>query len=299
MKFFGVDFKNPIIPASGCFGFGKEFSEIYDLNILGGICTKSITLDRRLGNETPRIAECGSYGMLNSIGLQNNGVDHIIKYELEFLKKFNTPIIANIAGSDESDYMEVIKKLNEVDVIKIYELNISCPNVKCGGMAFGVDPDMVYKITKICKDASNKPLIVKLSPNVTDIVTIAKSACDGGADGLTLINTLLGMRFDIHSAKPILANKIGGYSGIGIKPIALRCVYEVAKNVDVPIIGVGGISNVLDVIEFLYAGASLVQIGSYNFVDPFICKKIIDELDNKFDELNITWSSAIKRGVNE
>lgn len=299
MNLFKIEFKNPIMPASGCFGFGKEFLNLFDLNILGAICTKSITPNLRLGNDMPRIAECGSYGMLNSIGLANNGVDSIIKNELEFLKKFSVPVIANIAGSLISDYVEVIEKLNSIDCIDAYELNISCPNVKCGGMAFGTDTKIANKITKICKNASTKPLIVKLSPNVTDITDIAKSVADGGADGISLINTLLGLRFDIKSAKPILANKIGGYSGIGIKPIALRCVYEVSKSVNLPIIGVGGISCVDDVIEFLYAGASLVQIGSYNFNDPLICKKIIEKLPSRFKELNISWDSAIKRGHNE
>lgn len=297
IKIANIELKNPIMPASGCFGFGKDFNELYDLNILGAICIKSATLEPRAGNKTPRIAETPS-GMLNAIGLQNPGVDKIVQDELPFLKQFNTPVFANIAGASEDEYIKVIEKLNDEDVISAFELNISCPNVKHGGLALGTDAKLVENITKLAKKASKKPLFVKLSPNVTDITSIAKAAEDGGADALVLINTLLGLRLDLKTAKPILANTTGGLSGPAIKPVALRMVYEVYKNVKIPIIGVGGISNAKDVLEFLYAGASAVQIGAMNFIDPFICPKIINELPKLLKEHNLSLKDAIARSHN-
>lgn len=277
VKLPGLNLKNPIIPASGCFGFGREYAQLYDLSKLGGIAIKSATLNARFGNPTPRVAETEG-GMLNAIGLQNPGVDKIIANELPWLAQFDTEIIANVAGSTEEEYVEVVKKLNDNDVVKAYELNISCPNVKHGGMGLGTSPEMAAKVTRMVKEVATKPVYVKLSPNVTDIVSIAKAVEEAGADGLVMINTMLGMRLDLRSAKPIIANGTGGLSGPAIKPVAIRMVYQVAQAVNIPIIGVGGIQNAEDVLEFLYAGASAVEVGMYNFVDPYCCVKIIDEL---------------------
>lgn len=273
----GLHLKNPIIPASGCFGFGREYATLYDLSLLGGIAIKSATLHKRFGNPTPRVAETPS-GMLNAIGLQNPGVDIIMENELPWLAQFDTEIIANIAGASEEEYVAVIQKLNTSDTVKAYELNISCPNVKHGGIGLGSDAKLAAHVTRLAKVAAQKPLYVKLSPNVTNIVEIAKAVEAAGADGIVLINTLLGMRLDLHSARPILANTTGGLSGPAIKPIAIRMVYQVFQEVNIPIIGVGGITCAEDVLEFLYAGASAVEIGMQNFVDPFCCVKIIEDL---------------------
>lgn len=275
----GLHLKNPIIPASGCFGFGREFGELYDLSRLGGIAIKSATPQRRFGNACPRVAETPS-GMLNAIGLQNPGVDQIIAKQLPWLAQFDTEIIANVAGANEEDYVEVIQKLNDQPVVKAFELNISCPNVKHGGIGLGTKPELAAHVTRLCKQAAKKPVYVKLSPNVTDIVEIAKAVEAAGADGLVMINTLMGMRLDLKTAKPILANGTGGLSGPAIKPVAIRMVYQVAQAVDVPIIGVGGIASAQDVLEFLYAGASAVEVGMMNFVDPYCCIHIIEELPN-------------------
>lgn len=277
VKLPGLDLKNPIIPASGCFGFGREFAELYDLSRLGGIAIKSATPEARLGNPTPRVAETPS-GMLNAIGLQNPGVDKIMEKELPWLAGFDTEIIANVAGATEEDYVEVIKKLNSSDVVKAYELNISCPNVKHGGIGLGTKPELAAKVTRMAKEAATKPVYVKLSPNVTDIVEIAKAVEEAGADGIVLINTLLGMRLDLKTGKPIIANVTGGLSGPAVKPVALRMVYQVAQAVNIPIIGVGGITCAEDVLEFLYAGASAVEVGAQNFVDPYVCIDIIEKL---------------------
>lgn len=277
VKLPGLDLKNPIIPASGCFGFGREFAELYDLSRLGGIAIKSATPEARLGNPTPRVAETPS-GMLNAIGLQNPGVDKIMEKELPWLAGFDTEIIANVAGATEEDYVEVIKKLNNSDVVKAYELNISCPNVKHGGIGLGTKPELAAKVTRMAKEAATKPVYVKLSPNVTDIVEIAKAVEEAGADGIVLINTLLGMRIDLKTGKPIIANVTGGLSGPAVKPVALRMVYQVAQAVNIPIIGVGGITCAEDVLEFLYAGASAVEVGAQNFVDPYVCIDIIEKL---------------------
>lgn len=275
----GLHLKNPIIPASGCFGFGREFAELYDLSVLGGMVIKSATPEERFGNPTPRIAETPS-GMLNAIGLQNKGVDRIIKEELPFLESLDTEIIANVAGAVEEDYVKVIKKLNETEVIKAYELNISCPNVKHGGMGLGTSAKLAAQVTRMSKEVADKPVYVKLSPNVTDIVAIAEAVEKAGADGLVLINTLLGMRMDLKTGKPFLANQTGGLSGPAIKPVAVRMVYQVAGAVSIPVIGVGGITCAEDVLEFLNAGASAVEVGAQNFVDPYVCPKIIEALPN-------------------
>lgn len=283
IKLPGLNLKNPIIPASGCFGFGKEFAQIYDLSLLGGIAIKSATPEERFGNPTPRIAET-PMGMLNAIGLQNKGVDSIIENELPFLAQYNTEIIANVAGATEEDYVTVIEKLNDQDVIKAFELNISCPNVKHGGIGLGTNPELAAHVTKMCKEVAKKPVYVKLSPNVTDIVSIAKAVEQAGADGLVLINTLLGMRIDLKTGKPLLANVTGGLSGPAIKPVAIRMVYQVAQAVNIPVIGVGGITCAKDVLEFLNVGASAVEVGAQNFVDPMVCVKIIEELPKVLEE---------------
>lgn len=286
VKLPGLNLKNPIIPASGCFGFGREFAELYDLSLLGGIAIKSATPAKRFGNPTPRVAETPK-GMLNAIGLQNPGVDVIMEKELPWLAQFDTEIIANVAGACEEDYVEVVKKLNDNNVVKAYELNISCPNVKHGGIGLGTKPELAAKVTKMVKEVATKPVYVKLSPNVTDIVEIAKAVEAAGADGLVLINTLMGMRLDLRTGKPILANITGGLSGPAIKPVAIRMVYQVAQAVNIPIIGVGGITCAEDVLEFLYAGASAVEVGMQNFVDPYCCIKIIEELPHVLEKYGI------------
>ncbi len=287
INFLGHDFKNPIIPASGAFGFGYEFADLYDLNILGSIATKGTTLSPRYGNELPRIAECPA-GLINAIGLQNPGADKVISEELPKLDKvYKDKIIQNIGGHSIAEYQDCVKKFNDVDKVFAIELNISCPNVQGGGMAFGVDSDVAYelvsKVRKVCK----KPLIVKLSPNVTDIVKMAQAVEAAGADAISLINTLVGMRIDLKTGRPIISIKKGGYSGPGIFPVALRMVYDVSHNVNIPVIGMGGITNAYEVIEMMYAGASLVQIGAQNLVDPYACKKIIEDLPRVMHELSI------------
>ncbi len=294
----GLHLKNPIIPASGCFGFGKEYAELYDLSRLGGIAIKSATPQERVGNPTPRIAET-PMGMLNAIGLQNKGVDSIIENELPFLAQYDVEIIANVAGAAEEDYVEVIRKLNDQPVVKAYELNISCPNVKHGGIGLGTDPKLAAHVTRLAKEAAEKPVYVKLSPNVTNIVEIAKAVEEAGADGLVLINTLMGMRIDLKSGKPVLANKTGGLSGPAIKPVAIRMVYQVARAVQIPIIGVGGITCAEDVLEFLLAGASAVEVGAQNFVDPYVCVKIIDELPKVLERYGYHSLKEVReRGLN-
>lgn len=283
VKLPGLNLKNPIIPASGCAGYGREIAELYDLSLLGGIAIKSATPKERFGNPVPRIAET-PMGMLNAIGLQNHGVDYIIEKELPFLAQFDTEVIANVAGASEEDYLEVIRKMNDCEVVKAYELNISCPNVKHGGIGLGTDAKLAANVTRMAKEVSAKPVYVKLTPNVTNIVEIAKAVEEAGADGLVLINTLLGMRIDLRSGRPLLANTTGGLSGPAIKPVAVRMVYQCAQAVNIPIIGVGGISSAEDVLEFLYAGASAVEVGAANFVDPYICPKIINHLGDVLAE---------------
>ena len=288
----GLSLKNPIMPASGCFGFGKEFSQLYDLNQLGAIMIKATTLETRYGNSTPRVAETSS-GMLNAIGLQNPGLEHVLANELPWLEQFDTPIIANVAGSETEDYVEVAKQISKAPNVHALELNISCPNVKQGGITFGTVPEIAHDLTKKVKEVSDVPVYVKLSPNVSDIVTMAKAVEAAGADGLTMINTLMGMRLDLKTGKPILANKSGGLSGPAIKPVAIRMIYEVSQQVNIPIIGMGGIESADDVIEYFYAGASAVAVGTLNFTDPFICPKIIDELPEKLDELKVEHISEL------
>ncbi len=274
----GLSLKNPVMPASGCFGFGKEYSQLYDLNQLGAIMIKATTAEPRFGNPTPRVAETEA-GMLNAIGLQNPGLEHVMAQELSWLaERFSVPIIANVSGSTEEDYIEVAKKISTAPNVHALELNISCPNVKTGGIAFGTIPEVAASLTRKVKEVSAVPVYVKLSPNVTNIVEIAKAVEAGGADGLTMINTLIGMKLDLKTAKPILANKTGGLSGPAIKPVAIRMIYEVSQQVSIPIIGMGGIQSAEDVIEFFYAGASAVAVGTANFVDPFVCPTIIAEL---------------------
>lgn len=273
----GLNLKNPVIPASGTFGFGREFSMIYDLSLLGGCCVKSITPDPRAGNPLPRIAEAPS-GMINAIGLQNRGVEFVKARELPFLEQFDTEVIANVAGASLQDYALVIEQLRGMDVIKAFELNISCPNVSAGGMAIGTNPELAAEVTRMAKAVADKPVYVKLSPNVTDITKIAQAVEQAGADGIVLINTVPAMRIDLRTAKPLLGNVTGGLSGPAIKPIAIRAVYLCAQAVNIPIIGCGGITCAEDVLEFLYAGASAVEIGSENLVDPWACPRIIDEL---------------------
>ncbi|MDE3838456.1 dihydroorotate dehydrogenase [Bacillus methanolicus] len=297
----GLSLKNPVMPASGCFGFGKEYSQFYDLSILGAIMIKATTLEPRFGNPTPRVAETSS-GMLNAIGLQNPGLEKVLTEELPRLEQYDVPIIANVAGSREEEYVAVAKEISKAPNVHALELNISCPNVKTGGIAFGTIPEVAKNLTKQVKEVSEVPVYVKLSPNVTNIVEIAKAVEDGGADGLTMINTLVGMRIDVKSGKPILANGTGGLSGPAIKPVAIRMIYEVSQHVSLPIIGMGGIQSAEDVIEYFYAGASAVAVGTANFIDPYICPKIIEELPQLLTELGIdhisecTGRSWKKRG---
>ena len=293
INFLGHEFKNPIIPASGTFGFGYEFSDLYDINILGSISLKGTTLEPRYGNPLPRIAECPS-GLINAIGLQNPGVDAVISHEIPKLSEvYDDLVIANVGGHSIYEYVETVKKFNDCDKVFAIELNISCPNVSGGGMAFGTDKDvakeLVAEVRKVCK----KPLIVKLSPNVTDIVSIAKAVEEAGADAVSLVNTMLGMRINLKTGEPIISIKKGGYSGPGIFPVALRMVYEVSHTVSIPVIGMGGVSNAYEVLEMMYAGASLVMIGAENLVNPYACKDIIDNLERVMDEYKIEKLSDI------
>ena len=287
VKFLDKEFVSPIVPASGTFGFGYEFASLYDLNILGSIALKGTTLQPRYGNPLPRIAECPA-GLVNAIGLQNPGVDKVVNEEVKKLAKvYKHQAIANVGGHSVYEYVETVKKFNDCEEIFAVELNISCPNVKGGGMAFGTDPEVAYNLVKEVKAVCKKPLIVKLSPNVTDIVVMAKAVEKAGADAISLINTLVGMRINLKTGEPIISIKKGGYSGPGIYPVALRMVYDVYRNVNIPIIGMGGVSSAYEVIEMMYAGASLVQIGAANLVDPLICKKIIEDLPKVMKEYNI------------
>lgn len=291
----GVKLDNPIIPASGTFGFGQEFMPYYDINVLGSLSFKGTTREARFGNPTPRIAECPA-GMLNSVGLQNPGVDHVIAEELPQLRKvFHKPIIANISGFSVDGYAEAAAKLTREEQVAILEINISCPNVHNGGMAFGTVPEVAAQITRAVKQVATKPVYMKLSPNVTDIVAIARACEEAGADGLSLINTLMGMRIDLKRRKPVLANVTGGYSGPGIFPVALRMVYQVTGAVSIPVIGMGGVSTARDVIEMMMAGAKAVQVGAANLVQPTACKDIIDALPAEMDKLGIDRLSDIER----
>lgn len=282
----GLDLKNPVMPASGCFAFGLEYAHFYDLSRLGAIMIKAATKEPRFGNPTPRVAETAS-GMLNAIGLQNPGVHVIMDTKLKELEAYDVPIIANVAGSTVEDYVYVAEHISQAPNVYALELNISCPNVKCGGIQFGTDPDTAQRLTEQVKAVSQVPVYVKLSPNVTDIGAMAQAAQAGGADGLTMINTLVGVRLDRKTGKPIIANVTGGLSGPAIKPVAIRMIYQVAQQVSIPIIGMGGIMDAWDVIDFISAGASAVAVGTANFTDPYACVKIIDQLEETLDELGV------------
>ena len=287
VKLPGLDMKNPVMPASGTFGFGYEFTKFYDINILGSISTKGTTFEPRYGNPLPRIAE-GPAGMLNAIGLQNPGVHAVVDEEFVKLREvYDGKVLANIGGSLVSDYVETAKIISQSDIVGAIELNISCPNVAHGGMQFGTDPESAAEVTRAVKAISSKPVYVKLSPNVTDIVAMAKAVEAAGADGISLINTLVGMRFDLKTGRPIIANKTGGYSGPAILPVALRMVYQVSQAVNIPVIGMGGISSGDDAIEMMIAGASAVEVGCANLVDPYACVKIIEEMNARLDEMGI------------
>ncbi len=293
----GLELDNPIIPASGTFGFGYEFQPFYDINILGSFCLKAATVQERYGNPLPRIAEVSS-GMLNAIGLENPGVEEICEKELPNLKTiYQKKVIANIAGASIEDYLVCAKRMDQEDMVGILEINVSCPNVKKGTMAFGSDPEILMELITELKASCTKPIYIKLSPNVTDIVSLAKVCEKAGADGLVLINTLVGMRIDIHSRKPILGNKVGGLSGACIKPVALRIIYQVSQAVDLPIIGCGGVSDGYDVIEMMLAGASAVQVGTQNLIDPYASKRIIEQLPKVMEELKINRLDEIIGGA--
>ena len=293
----GIEIDNPIIPASGTFGFGYEFAELYDINILGTFSFKGTTKDPRFGNPTPRIAECTA-GMINAVGLQNPGVDRVIDEELPKLSKcFHKPVMANVSGFSVEDYAYTCERLDKEAQVGWLEVNVSCPNVHGGGMSFGTDPKAAAEVTRAVKAVTTKPVILKLSPNVTNIVEIAKACEDAGADGISLINTLLGMRIDLRRKKPVIANVMGGFSGPAIFPVALRMVYQVASAVSVPVIGMGGVSTADDVIEMMLAGATAVEVGAANLVDPFACKDIIDSLPETMQKYGINNLNEIIGGA--
>ncbi|MEE1280418.1 MAG: dihydroorotate dehydrogenase [Oscillospiraceae bacterium] len=293
----GIELSNPVIPASGTFGYGYDFAELYDINVLGTFSFKGTTRDARFGNPTPRIAEC-YMGMINAVGLQNPGVDKVISEELPRLKKcFNKKVMANVSGFSVEDYCYTCEKLDKEEQVGWLEVNVSCPNVHGGGMSFGTSPEAAAEVTKAVKKVTTKPVIVKLSPNVTDIVSIAKACEDAGADGISLINTLLGMRIDLKTRKPVIANKMGGFSGSAIFPVAVRMVYQVANAVKIPVVGMGGVSSAEDVIEMMLAGATAVEVGAANLIDPFVCRDIVNNLPAVMEKYNITALSDIIGGV--
>ena len=293
----GWELDNPIIPASGTFGYGREFAEFYDINCLGSFSFKGTTLHERFGNPTPRIAECPA-GMLNAVGLQNPGVEHVIAHELPEMKKyFSKKVIANVSGFSLEEYVSACAALDKQEQVAMLEVNISCPNVHNGGMSFGTEPEAAAEVTAAVKAVCEKPVYIKLSPNVTDIVSIAKACEEAGADGISLINTLMGMRIDLKNRRPILANTTGGYSGPGVFPVALRMVYQVYDAVKIPIIGMGGISRAEDVIEMMLAGAAAVEVGAANLADPLACKKIIDSLPAVMEKYGIEKLSDITGGA--
>lgn len=293
----GEELDNPVIPASGTFGYGYEFAELYDINCLGTFSFKGTTKEPRFGNPTPRIAECTA-GMINAVGLQNPGVDKVISEELPRLRKcFNKKVMANVSGFSVDEYAYTCERLDSQEQVGWLEVNVSCPNVHGGGMSFGTDPKAAAQVTKAVKAVTKKPVIIKLSPNVTDIVSIAKACEDAGADGISLINTLLGMRIDLRTKKPVIANTMGGFSGSAIFPVALRMVYQVSSAVNIPVVGMGGVSSAEDVIEMMLAGATAVEIGAANLVDPFICKKIVEALPAAADKYNINELKDIIGGA--
>lgn len=292
----GINLKNPIMPASGCFGYGDSFAKHYDLGILGALIIKSTTLEERIGNPAPQYVH-RDRDVLNSVGLKNPGVEAVLQEKLPYLEQFDVPIIASVAGSTEEDYIEMCQRIGTAPNVKAIELNISCPNVKEGGVAFGTDPEVAARLTRRCKEVTDLPIYVKLTPNVTDIVQIAKAVEEAGADAISMINTITSMAFDLESRKPILGNLTGGLSGPGLKHVALRMVYQVSHAVNIPIIGIGGISTVEDVLEMLIAGASAIQIGTANYENPLICKQIIDELPQKLEALGIESIQALIEDV--
>ncbi len=293
VNLLGVELSNPVIPASGTFGYGREFAELYDINILGTFSFKGTTLHPRLGNPLPRIAETPS-GMLNAVGLQNPGVERVITEELPNIRRiFHKPVMANVSGFSVDEYAETCAKLDACGQVGWLEVNISCPNVHHGGMSFGTDPACAAEVTRAVKAVTTKPVIMKLSPNVTDIVSIAKACADAGADGLSLINTLMGMRIDLRTRRPVIANTTGGLSGPAGFPVARRMVYQVARAVDIPVIGMGGVSTAADVLEMMMAGATAVEVGAANLVDPFACKRIIEALPGEMDRYGIQSLSEL------
>ncbi len=293
----GIEMDNPIIPASGTFGYGYEFAELYDINVLGTFSFKGTTKEPRFGNPTPRIAECPN-GMINAVGLQNPGVEKVISEELPKLSKcFNKKVMANVSGFSVEDYAYTCEKLDKCDQVGWLEVNVSCPNVHGGGMSFGTSPEAAAEVVRAVKAVTTKPVIVKLSPNVTDIVSIAKACEEAGADGISLINTLLGMRIDLKTKKPVIANKMGGFSGPAIFPVAVRMVYQVSHAVNIPVVGMGGVSSAEDVIELMLAGATAVEVGAANLVDPYICRDIINELPAAMDKYGINTLEEIIGGV--
>ena len=293
----GIELDNPVIPASGTFGFGYEFAELYDINVLGSLSFKGTTREARFGNPTPRIAECPS-GMLNAVGLQNPGVVAVIEKELpKLFRVFDKPVMANVSGFSTEEYVETVRMLDSVDRIGWFEVNISCPNVHGGGMSFGTSPEMAESVTRAVREVTKKPIIIKLSPNVTDIVSIAKACEAGGADGVSLINTLLGMRIDLRKRAPILANKTGGFSGPAIKPVAVRMIYQVYEAVKIPIVGMGGVATAEDVLELMLAGATAVEVGAENLVNPYACRDIINSLPAVMEKYGIKNLSEIIGGA--
>ena len=293
----GIELDNPVIPASGTFGYGSEFAELYDINCLGTFSFKGTTREARFGNPTPRIAECAG-GMLNAVGLQNPGVDHVIAHELKEMQKFfHKPVMANVSGFSIDEYVEVCQKLDACEQVGWLEVNISCPNVHGGGMSFGTDPRMAAEVTRAVKNVTTKPVIMKLSPNVTDIVSIARACEEAGADALSLINTLMGMRIDLRRRRPLLANKTGGVSGSAIFPLAVRMVYQVYEAVKIPIVGLGGVSCAEDVIEMMLAGATAVQVGAANLTEPFACRDIVEQLPETMEKYRIEKLTDIIGGA--
>lgn len=289
----GVRLDNPVIPASGTFGFGEEFKDLYDLDILGAISFKGTTVAPRLGNPVPRIAECSS-GLINSVGLQNPGIDAVIAEQLPRMRSFfHKPIIANISGFAVEEFVTLAERLSREPQVEIIEVNVSCPNVHGGGMSFGTDPKSAAEVTRAVREVSERPVFVKLSPNVTDIVAVAKACEEAGADGICLINTLLGMRIDIARRKPVIANKMGGFSGPAVFPVALRMVYQVSKACSIPVMGCGGVASADDVIEMMMAGATAVQVGAANLVNPYACKQIVEDLPKRMESLGIEKLSDI------
>ena len=294
----GIELDNPVIPASGTFGFGYEFAELYDINCLGTFSFKGTTKDPRFGNPTPRIAECPN-GMINAVGLQNPGVEKVISEELpKLFRVFNKKVMANVSGFSVEDYAYTVEKLDSVDEIGWFEVNVSCPNVHGGGMSFGTQPEAAAEVTRAVRKVTKKPIIIKLSPNVTDIVSIAKACEAAGADGISLINTLLGMRIDLRTKRPVIANKMGGFSGPAIFPVAVRMVYQVANAVNIPVVGMGGVSSAEDVIEMMLAGATAVEVGAANLVNPYACRDIIADLPRVMAKYGIENLADIIGAVN-